>query len=82
MNTYDVVIVGGGIIGGSIALELAKHKVRVAVLERQQPGLEASWAAAGMLSVAPESPDAIPLVPLAKASLELYGEYVAAVEEA
>ncbi|MBI3484621.1 MAG: FAD-dependent oxidoreductase [Acidobacteria bacterium] len=54
----------------------------MAVLERQQPGLEASWAAAGMLSGAPESPDAIPLVPLAKASQEMYAEYVAAVEEA
>ena len=81
MSTYDVIIVGGGIIGGSIAFELAKHNARVAVLERQQPGLEASWAAAGMLSGAPESPDSIPLVPLAKASLEMFPEYVAAVEE-
>jgi len=62
-------------------LELTKGKLSVAVLERQQPGLEASWAAAGMLSGAPESPDAIPLVPLAKASLEMYAEYVAEVEE-
>jgi len=81
MSTYDAIIVGGGIIGGSVAYELAKHKLRVAVLERQQPGLEASWAAAGMLSGAPESPDAIPLVPLAKASLEMYAEYVGEVEE-
>jgi glycine oxidase len=81
MNSYDVIIVGGGIIGGSIALELRKEKLRVAVLERQQPGLEASWAAAGMLSGAPESPDSIPLVPLAKASLEMYAAYVAEVEE-
>ncbi len=81
MSTYDVIVVGGGIIGGSIAFELAKHNVRVAVVERQQPGLEASWAAAGMLSVAPESPDAIPLATLAKASLEMYQEYVAAVEK-
>jgi glycine oxidase len=81
MNSYDVIIVGGGIIGGSVAYELAKQKLRVAVVERQQPGMEASWAAAGMLSGAPESPDAIPLVPLAKASLEMYAEYVAEVEE-
>ncbi|HEV8384080.1 MAG TPA: glycine oxidase ThiO [Candidatus Acidoferrales bacterium] len=80
MNSYDVLIVGGGIIGGSIAIELAKQKLRVAILDRQQPGMEASWAAAGMLCGAPESPDAIPLVPLAKASLEIYGEYIAGVE--
>lgn len=82
MKTFDVAIIGGGIIGGSIAFELAQQKLRVAVFDRQQPGREASWAAAGMLSPAPDSPDAIPLVPLARASLELYPEFVAAVEEA
>jgi glycine oxidase len=82
MSAYDVVIVGGGIIGGSIAFELGRQKLRVAIVEKQAPGLEASWAAAGMLVGAPETPDSIPLGPLAKASLNLYGEYVAAVEEA
>ena len=43
---------------------------------------EASWAAAGMLSPAPDSPAAIPLVPLAKASLALYSNYIGSVEEA
>src|SRR6266849_3611745 len=82
MESFDVVIIGGGIIGGSIAFELARHKLRIALLDRQQPGLEASWAAAGMLSPAPDSPDAIPLVPLGRASLALYPEFIAAVEEA
>lgn len=82
METFDVAIIGGGIIGGSIAFELARHKLRVALLDRQQPGLEASWAAAGMLSPAPDSPDAIPLVPLGRASLALYPEFIAALEEA
>src|SRR5229473_3279516 len=82
MESFDVVIIGGGIIGGSIAFELARHKLRMALRDRQQPGLEASWAAAGMLSPAPDSPDAIPLVPLGRASLALYPEFIAAVEEA
>src|SRR5713226_1823371 len=81
METFDVAIIGGGIIGGSIAFELARHKLRIALLDRQQPGLEASWAAAGILSPAPDSPDAIPLVPLGRASLALYPEFIAAVEE-
>jgi glycine oxidase len=81
VKTYDVVIVGGGIIGGSIAFELTRRNLRVAVLDRQELMQEASWAAAGMLSPAPDSPAAIPLVPLSRASLALYPHFVAAVEE-
>jgi glycine oxidase len=82
VNTYDVVVVGGGIIGGSIAFELSRRNLRVAVLDRQELMHEASWAAAGMLSPAPDCPDAIPLVPLGRASLALYPHFIAAVEEA
>lgn len=82
VKIYDAVIVGGGIIGGSIAMELARRNLRVAVLDRQELMREASWAAAGMLSPAPDCPAAIPLVPLARASLALYPQFVAAVEEA
>ena len=82
MKSYDVAIVGGGLIGGAIAWELARHGIKTVVLERQQPGREASWAAAGILSASPESPAAIPLVPLFKASLGMYPLFVAAVEEA
>lgn len=82
MKTYDAVIVGGGIIGASVALELARRGLQVAVLDRQELMREASWAAAGMLSPAPDSPAAIPLVPLARASLALYAEFVDSVEAA
>ena len=80
MKTYDVLIVGGGIIGGSIAFDLTQRDFRVAVLDRQEFAREASWAAAGMLSPAPDSAAAIPLVPLARASLALYPKFVAAAE--
>src|SRR6202163_3895947 len=81
MNTYDVVIVGGGIIGGSIALEVSRRNLRVAVLDRQELMREASWAAAGMLSPAPDCPAAIPLVPLGRASLLIYPHFIADIEE-
>jgi glycine oxidase len=81
VDSFDVAIIGGGIIGSSIAFELASKKLRVLVLDRQQPGREASWAAAGMLSASPDSPEALPLVALAKESLGLYPAFVAEVEE-
>ena len=82
MKTYDVVIVGGGIIGGSIGFDLARRNLRVAVLDRQALMQEASWAAAGMLSPAPDSIAAIPLVPLGHASLAMYPNFIGAVEDA
>jgi glycine oxidase len=45
----DVVIVGGGVIGLSIAYELAGQGVAVRVLEQSHVGQEASWAGAGIL---------------------------------
>ena len=43
-------MVGGGVIGCSIALKLARLGLTVAVIERGRVGGEASRAAAGMLS--------------------------------
>ena len=49
-STWDVAIVGAGIVGCSIAFELAKAGMQVCVLERGGIGEESSAAAAGMLS--------------------------------
>src|SRR5215469_13902471 len=81
MKNYDVAIAGGGVIGGSIALELARAGLRVAVFDRQRPGEEASWASAGIISPAPENPGQFALVDLAKRSAALYPEFVALVED-
>jgi glycine oxidase len=81
MKKLDAAIAGGGVIGGAIALELSRAGMRVGVFDRQQPGQEASWASAGILSPAPESPGMIAMVPLGKQSLSLYPEFVALVEE-
>lgn len=82
MKTFDVAIIGGGLIGASIAFELAEAKLRVAVFDRQEPGREASWAAAGMLSPAPDSARDLPLVPLGRESLRLYPDFARSIEEA
>jgi glycine oxidase len=82
VSAYDVAVVGAGIIGSSVAFRLAEEKLRVVLLDRQQPGREASWAAAGMLAPGPEPQESPALVPLAIASFHLYPEFVSAVEEA
>ncbi|MGH9743158.1 MAG: glycine oxidase ThiO [Candidatus Acidiferrum sp.] len=81
MKKFDVAIAGGGLIGASIALELARAGLRVGVFDRQEPGKEASWAGAGILSPAPENSAGIPLVTLGKASMSIYPEFVRTVEE-
>ena len=56
----DCAILGGGVIGLSIAYELACHGQDVLLLERGELGREASWAGAGILP-APTSRDEVPV---------------------
>jgi glycine oxidase len=81
MNRYDAVIAGGGVIGASIALELAGAGLHVALFDANQPGKEASWASAGMISPAPENLGSIPFMPISLASVALYPEFIRKVEE-
>lgn len=50
MKAADVVIVGGGVIGLSIAYQLSTKGVVAHVLDRGPLGREASWAGAGILA--------------------------------
>ncbi len=81
MTRYDAVIAGGGVIGASIALELASVGLKVALFDANEPGKAASWASAGMISPAPEGPGMIPFVPISLASVALYPEFIRNVEE-
>ncbi len=74
VKTWDVIVIGGGIIGLSISLALRKLGTTVLLLERGEPGREATHAAAGMLvECGTETPAA--LQPLASASARMYPEF-------
>jgi len=79
VKTWDVVIVGGGIIGLSLAIALRKRGSSVLVVERGEPGREASHAAGGMLvDCLLETPAA--LQALATASARMYPEFTYELE--
>lgn len=75
VQTWDVIVVGGGIIGLSLSRALRQRGLRVLVVERSEPGREASSAAAGMLADGMlETP--AQLQPIATASARMYPEFV------
>lgn len=80
VKSWDVIVIGAGIIGLSLARELRKRGASVVVVERGEPGREASHAAGGMLA---NCGDEIPSVlqPLANASAEMYPEFVHELED-
>lgn len=80
MKTWDVIVIGAGVIGLAIARELSRCGLSVLVLERGEPGREASHAAAGMLvGDAQENPEQMRA--LASASARAYPEFVREIED-
>ncbi len=76
----DVVVVGAGVQGSSVALRLVQSGLAVAVLERAVPGAEASSAAGGILSPGVEAIEPGPFYALCRASLARYPGFVAEVQ--
>lgn len=63
MKSYDVIIIGGGILGGAIAFYLAKRGVEnILLLERNTIAHGNSSLAAGLLTRGRFKPDLIPMV--------------------
>ncbi len=75
-NFSEVLIVGGGVIGLSIARELHRRGARrITVLERGKVGRESSYAAAGMLAPNAETEKADDFTKFCAESLDLYNKF-------
>jgi glycine oxidase len=79
---FDAAIIGGGVIGCSIAWRLAQAGMRVVVIERGAVGHEASHAAGGMLAPLAEADAADDFFHLAVASRAMYAEFARELKEA
>lgn len=78
----NALVVGGGVIGLSIAFELAQRGADVTVYDIGEPGRAASWAAAGMLAPRTERLDNAQMQELCEYSLSLYPAYAQRVQNA
>lgn len=82
-SAFDVAVVGGGVIGLSVAWRAAQRGLRVVVIERDEPGAGSSNVAAGML--APVSEASLlerAVLSLGLVSAELYPGFVEELREA
>ncbi|MNO65390.1 Glycine oxidase [compost metagenome] len=81
-KTVDVVVVGGGVIGSSIAYELSLRGISTLVLEQNSIASEASSAAAGMLAAQGEFIEDSNLFQLALRSRSMFPQLVQRLKEA
>jgi glycine oxidase len=79
VNSPDVIVVGAGIVGCTVAYELAKSGARVRVLEPRAPGQGATRASAGILAPYIEGHGSALLRDLGKRSLDRYDDFIAAL---
>lgn len=74
--SFDVAVVGGGVVGLAIAWRAARRGLHVVVLERSDIGGGASWVAAGMLAPVTEARlTELPLLELGVASAASYPQW-------
>ena len=81
LGMHDVIVVGGGLIGSSIAREVSGRGHSVLVLDKGEAIEAASWAAAGMLAPQSEAEFPGPFFELCNASHRLYGEWAQSLQD-
>ncbi|MFX3623618.1 MAG: glycine oxidase ThiO [Ectobacillus sp.] len=78
---YDVVIIGGGVIGSAAAHFLSERGYKVAIIEKGTIAAEASKAAAGLLGVQAEWDEYDPLFELARQSRMMFPDLARQLRE-
>lgn len=78
---HDCLIIGGGVIGLSIAWELALQGLSAIVLEQGEFGKESSWAGAGMLPPGNSAAARTPEARLRSLSHDLWPEWSATLRD-
>ncbi|MGH3090448.1 MAG: glycine oxidase ThiO [Rubrobacteraceae bacterium] len=78
---FDVVVIGGGVIGCSVAYSAARRGASVALFEAERIASGASGAAAGMLNAQAESHEPGPLLDLMLESRKMHGPLCEALRE-
>jgi len=82
-RSFDLAVIGGGVIGLSCAWRAARRGARVAVVERSRPPAGSTRVAAGMLAPVGEFAFGEPeLLKMTLAAAKLYPDFVAELEEA
>jgi glycine oxidase len=77
----DVLIIGGGVIGLSLAWDLARHGCAAHVIDRGEPGREASWAGAGIIPPAKASASQHPYEQLRGLAYDLHSRWADELRE-
>lgn len=80
MQRWDAIIVGAGVIGLSLSRRLRQEGLRVLVIDKGEPGREASYAAGGMIAHCDPHLPAV-LRPLALASAAMYPAFAHALQD-
>ncbi len=82
-QSFQVIVIGGGVIGLAVAWRLAQRGADVALLERDEPGRGTSHVAAGMIApISEATAREEPLLRLGLASARAYPEFVEQLREA
>src|SRR5690242_1647015 len=79
---HDVLIIGGGVIGLSLAWDLARHGLKVHIIDQGEPGREASWAGAAILPAAKRRAAQHPYEQLCGLANELHPQWAQELNDA